>query len=70
MEMEAQASAPDFWEKADVARNVIGKTNRERAFVKPFDGLCRAIEDAALMVDLATSEPEGTERDQALQEAA
>jgi len=53
-----------------VARNVIGKTNRERAFVKPFDGLCRAIEDAALMVDLATSEPEGTERDQALQEAA
>ncbi len=49
---------------------MIGKTNRERAFVKPFDGLCLAIEDAALLVELASSESDEAARNQALQEAA
>jgi len=49
---------------------VIGKTNRERAFVKPFDALSQAIGDAAVLVELAEAEPEGAARDEALQEAA
>lgn len=48
---------------------MIGKTNRQRAFVKPYDELCLLIEDGELMVALSQDEPEGPAREQALREA-
>ncbi len=49
---------------------MIGKTNRQRAFVKPYDELCQLIEDGELMTALSKDEPEGLAREQALREAA
>jgi peptide chain release factor 2 len=69
-ELEARAAAPDFWNAANAARDVIEKTNGHRAFVRPYDELARLIEDAGLMVELAQAEPEGDARQQALQETA
>jgi len=69
-ELEAQAAAPGFWDHAQQAQEMIGRTNRERAFVRPFDELTRAIEEASLMIELSAAEPEGAARDQAIAEAA
>ena len=69
-ELEAQAAANGFWDHAEKAQEVIAKTNRERAFVKPFDDLARAIEDGTLMFELAEAEELGAARDQALAEVA
>ena len=44
-ELEECAARPDFWNDANAAKEVIGKTNAQRAFVKPFDELMRLIED-------------------------
>ena len=69
-ELEARAVAPDFWNDAQAARDVIDKTNAHRAFVKPYDELARLIEDAGLMVELAQAEADGAHRRQALEETA
>ena len=65
-ELEARAARPDFWDDQNAAKEVIGKTNAQRAFVKPFDELTRLIEDGGVMLELAEAEDEGDQRQQAL----
>ena len=65
-ELEARAAQPDFWDDQNAAKEVIGKTNAQRAFVKPFDELTRLIEDGEVMLELAEAEDEGEQRQQAL----
>lgn len=67
-ELEAQAGAPGFWDHAQLAQEVIGKTNRERAFVRPFEELSQVVEEGLVMVELAVAEPAGAAREQALAE--
>jgi len=67
-ELEECAARPDFWNDANAAKEVIGKTNAQRAFVKPFDELMRLIEDGEVMLELAAAEDEGDQRQQALAE--
>ncbi|MBP7638352.1 MAG: peptide chain release factor 2 [Kiritimatiellae bacterium] len=67
-ELEECAARPDFWNDSNAAKEVIGKTNAQRAFVKPFDELLRLIEDGDVMLELAAAEDEGDQRQQALAE--
>jgi peptide chain release factor 2 len=57
--LEARATAPGFWDNPNAAREVIDRTNAQRAVVKPFDEFTRQIEDAAVMIELAGAEEEG-----------
>lgn len=69
-ELEEAAARPDFWSDQNAAQEVIGKTNAQRAFVRPFDELVRLIEDGEVMLELAAAEEEGEQRQQALTELA
>ena len=64
--LEAQAAAPGFWDNQNAAKDVIDKTNAQRAFVKPFDELKKSVDDAAVMLELAEAEAEGPSRQSAL----
>jgi len=67
-ELEATAAKSDFWSDQNAAKDVIAKTNAQRAFVRPFDELVRLIEDGTLMIELAGAEEEGPQRQQALED--
>jgi peptide chain release factor 2 len=54
--LEAAQSDADFWSNQAKARDVIAKTNAERAYVQPFDSLTKAVEDAGVMMELAEME--------------
>ena len=69
-ELEARAAAPGFWDEPNAAREVIDRTNAQRAFVKPYDEFARLIEDAGVMRELAVAEDEGVARTHALEEVA
>ena len=63
---ERQASA-DFWNDQNAAKEVIAKTNAERAYVMPFDALLKCVEDAGVMLELAEME-EGPAQQAALKD--
>ncbi len=67
-DLEAQATAPGFWDDPNKARGIIDRTNAVRAIVEPYQELEREIEDASVLLELAEGEPEGPERDQALKD--
>ncbi len=64
-ELEAQQASGDFWNDQAKAKDVIAKTNAERAYVQPFDALSKTVEDAAVMLELAEME-EGADQQAAL----
>ena len=64
---EAQQADADFWNNQAKARDVIAKTNAERAYVQPFDALNKAVEDAGVMLELAELE-EGPAQQTALKD--
>ena len=55
-ELEAMQAEADFWSSQAKARDVISKTNAERAYVAPFDALRKTVEDAGVMLELAEME--------------
>jgi len=67
-QLEENAAKPDFWNDQASAKEVIAKTNAQRAFVRPFDELTRLLDDGALMLELSEAETEGASRQQALGE--
>ena len=67
-QLEEEAAKPEFWNDQNAAKEVIAKTNAQRAFVRPFDELVRLLEDGALMCELVEAEEEGPQRQQALAE--
>ena len=66
--LEEMQTAADFWNDQGKAREVIAKTNAERAYVQPFDALVKTAEDAAVMLELAGME-EGESKVSALKDA-
>ena len=52
-QLEERALSPGFWNEQQSAKDVIAKTNAQRAFVKPFDELVRVLDDSNLMMELA-----------------
>ena len=65
--LEEQQASGDFWNDQAKAKDVIAKTNAERAYVVPFDSLSKTVEDAGVMLDLAEME-EGTAQQSALKD--
>jgi peptide chain release factor 2 len=68
-DLENEAASPAFWNDQNKAKEIISKANIQRAVLKPFAALNTAIQDVALMLELAGSEPEESQRTQALEEA-
>ena len=68
-ELEAQTSAPDFWEDPNKAKSHLGRVNEIKAVLGPFDEIERLLEEADVMADLADAEPSGSARSQALADA-
>ena len=66
-DLEACQADADFWSNQAKARDVIAKTNAERAYVQPFDSLTKAVEDAGVMMELAELE-EGIAQQTALKD--
>jgi len=69
-QLEQTAAQPEFWNDQNSAKEVIAKTNAQRAFVRPFDELVRLLDDCALMAELAEAESDGTQQQQALVEVS
>jgi peptide chain release factor 2 len=63
--LEAEQATGDFWNDQAKAKEIIAKTNAERAYVNPFDALSKTVEDAGVMLELAEME-EGTAQQTAL----
>ena len=63
--LEAEQATGDFWNDQAKAKEVIAKTNAERAYVNPFDALTKTVEDAGVMLELAEME-EGAAQQAAL----
>ncbi|MBQ7191187.1 MAG: peptide chain release factor 2 [Kiritimatiellae bacterium] len=68
-DLEEQATKPEFWNNQAEAKEIIAKTTAQRAVLRPFDELSKVLDDCAVMVELAESEPEGEARQSALEEA-
>ena len=66
-ELEAEQASGDFWNDQAKAKDVIAKTNAERAYVNPFDSLSKTVEDAGVMLELAEME-EGPAQQAALKD--
>ena len=66
-ELEGLQASADFWNDQAKAKDVIAKTNAERAYVVPFDALLKCVEDAAVMFELAEME-EGSAQQTALKD--
>lgn len=61
-ELEARASAPDFWNDQNKAKAVIAETNALKAVFEPFDALTRAVADLEVMIEIAEAETGHDER--------
>ena len=66
-ELEGLQAGADFWNDQAKAKDVIAKTNAERAYVVPFDALLKSVDDAAVMFELAEME-EGPAQQTALKD--
>ncbi len=65
-QLEARQAEPDFWSSQAKAREVIDATNAERAYTVPFDSLSKAVDDAAVMLELAEMEDDPSAQQAAL----
>ena len=55
-ELEGLQASADFWNDQAKAKDVIARTNAERAYVVPFDALLKCVDDAGVMLELAEME--------------
>jgi len=67
-QLEDAAMVPGFWDDPAAARKVIEQTNAQRLFVKPYDTLVQMTEDIEVMCEMVEAEPDGAQRQMALEE--
>jgi peptide chain release factor 2 len=68
-ELESQTAIPGFWDDQNKAKALFDRINELKAFLEPFAGIQKFVEEAAIMADLAEAET-GAAREQALAESA
>ncbi len=68
-DLEAQTTAPGFWDDPNKAKELLGRVNEIKAVLGPFSEIEKAVEEAAVMVELADAEEAGPQRDHALIDA-
>ncbi len=61
-ELEKQMAAPEFWNDQNAARAIIDKANQDRLILNPFKELESRLVDCSLMLELAESEKDETQR--------
>jgi peptide chain release factor 2 len=54
--LDEQAASADFWNDPNAARATIAQANRHRAVIKPFRDLQETLDDAEVMLELASEE--------------
>ncbi len=54
--LERQAAEPGFWNDQSKAKSVIEETNRQKQSTNPYNKICRLIDDAEVMLELAEAE--------------
>jgi peptide chain release factor 2 len=69
-DLEAQTTAPGFWDDPNKAKELLGRVNELKAVLGPFTEIDKAVEEADMMVELADAEEAGPQRDHALADAA
>jgi peptide chain release factor 2 len=67
-ELEALAAAPEFWNDANKAREMIDRTNGIRVIIEPFLNLAKLADDLGVLVEMAEGEQDAVQREQFLQE--
>ncbi len=55
-ELERRTSAPDFWNDANKARDLLDQMARERDLLNPYDALVKRAEDSAVLIEMAAAE--------------
>lgn len=64
-QLEAAATAPDFWNDQARAKKIIDQTAAQRAFVKPFDTLVQLLDDCSVMEEMVEAEDDPVQRENA-----
>jgi peptide chain release factor 2 len=68
--LEDKAADPSFWNDQNLARDIIGQSNRERAVLKPYEEIRSLIEDAELLLEMGRDEADEAQRAEVLNEAS
>jgi len=68
--LDREAATPGFWDHPNAARDVIENANRHRAVLEPYAEANETVDEAALLIDLARSEEDEQQREQAVRDAA
>ncbi len=55
-ELEAKASAPDFWDDMDASGKILQKTGRLKSKVEEYDNLCSTYDDLLVLIDMGDEE--------------
>ena len=67
--LEEESAAPDFWSDQNKAKATIDAANRHRAVLNPFYDVCRALDDADVLIQLAEEEADEKQAGEAADEA-
>jgi len=68
LELEEKMAAPDFWNDQNSARAVIDKANQNRLVLNPFKELETRLADCSVLLELAESEKDETQRQHTIAE--
>ncbi len=55
-ELEAKASAPDFWDNMEVSQKILQKTGKLKATVEAYDKICATYDDLQVLIEMGNEE--------------
>ena len=55
-ELEAKASAPDFWDDMENSQKILQRTGKLKNTVARYDGLCQSYDDLNVLIELGNEE--------------
>ena len=55
-ELEAKASAPDFWDNLENSQKILQKTGKLKNTVESYDNLCSSYEDLSVLIEMGDEE--------------
>lgn len=69
LDLERKAAEPDFWSDPNAAKVIIDESNRLRGLLKPLEQIESAIDDVDVLAELAGTEDDPAQAEQAMREA-
>ena len=55
-ELEAKASAPDFWDNMEVSQKILQKTGKLKGTVEAYDKICSTYDDLQVLIEMGNEE--------------